>query len=349
MCIWRNSSYELDTFAPYLLHRFAIVEIPLHVLASYIVIFKTPSRMASVKWMMVFLHFCSAFLDLFIAIFSTQYYLVPIVGGYTRGVLSDIGISTDIQGHLFITTMCIVGMSILGFFESRYNTVVKGNRENILKAKGRLFYLGMHYLYALMFTLPLCYNQPDQMEGRKFVKRTLPCVPESIIDDPDFHIWLEEPMIYAIHYAITASVITLEVIYYFVHTALFLSSTKAKSQKTHKMQVQFFIALTIQIAVPLFIVIFPLSYLITAFITLHFDQMYNNLALNFIALHGLASSSVMLIVHKPYRDAVADLLRLRVIWAKCHRRSENSVGDASLMVVSSIVNIQRERKASNRI
>ncbi|CAC14412.1 Serpentine Receptor, class H [Caenorhabditis elegans] len=346
MCLWRNSTYELDTFAPSVLHPIAMIEIPIHLLASYIVIFKTPPTMTSVKWMMVFMHFCSAFLDLFLSALSTQYYLVPVFGGYMRGILTDLGVSSIIQGHMFIVSICVAGVSILGFFESRYNAIVKRNRGSIFKTKGRLLYIVLHYTYAFCFTLPLLFYPLDQEEGRRFVKEALPCVPHSIIDHPDFYLFIDKPYILAIYYGMTATVFEIEAIYYFTRTALYLSSNKAKSQRTYKLQVQFFIALTFQIMIPLCVLILPIVYLITAFITKHFDQIANNIALNFLALHGLTSSTVMLIVHKPYREAVINIFRLRYI---CNRKPAISVSEQSIMAVSSVVVIQRVSRVSHRI
>ncbi|CAC14413.1 Serpentine Receptor, class H [Caenorhabditis elegans] len=349
MCLWRNSTYELDTFAPSVLHPIAMIEIPIHLLASYIVIFKTPPTMAKVKWMMMVMHFCGAFLDLLLSVLSTQYYLVPVVGGYMRGIFTDLGVSSIIQGHVFTVSLCVAGVSILGFFESRYHAVVKRNRESIFKSKRRLFYVMFHYVYGFTFTLPLLIHPPDQIEARKMAKEALPCVPHSIIDHTEFYVFVEEPYIFAIYYGITAAVLTSQAVYYFARTALYLSSNKAKSQRTHKLQVQFFIALTFQIAIPLCVVILPVAYIITAFITKHFDQIANNIALNFIAIHGLVSSTVMLIAHKPYREAVGNIFRLRCTWERCHRRPLNSISDQSLMVVSSVVVIRRVSRISSRI
>lgn len=100
----------------------------------------------------------------------------------------------------------------------------------------------------------------------------LPCLPQEIFDHPDFYVYAIEITLLTFIIGSAAFVITGEVIFYFTRIVVYLSSTKAKSQKTYKLQLHFFICLTIQITIPLLIVIVPIVYIVFAFANSHFDQ-----------------------------------------------------------------------------
>ncbi|EGT42469.1 hypothetical protein CAEBREN_28374 [Caenorhabditis brenneri] len=333
MCIWRNSTFELETFAPSILHKLAIIEVPIHSLAAYVVLVKTPSRMESVKWMMFTMHICGAYLDLFLSALSTQFFLLPAAAGHSQGLYTYLGIPVKWQAYMFISAICLAGVSILGFFESRYNALVKGKGTSVLKDKKRLFYIGGHYIYAFVFILPITFTPPDQVYGMWYVRQMLPCVPQEVFNHPDFFIYAIDITLLTWIIGIAAFVITSECIYFFTRIVLYLSSTKAKSQKTYKLQLHFFIALTIQISIPLAVVIAPIGYIVFAFVASHFDQALNNISLNMMAFHGLISSAVMLTVHKPYRQAVMKMFCYTYIYKTLHRASVHTEG--TIVVLSS--------------
>ncbi|KAF1751939.1 hypothetical protein GCK72_018493 [Caenorhabditis remanei] len=332
MCIWRNSTYEQETFAPSILHKLAVIEVPIHSLAGYVVLFKTPSRMESVKWMMFIMHFCGAYLDLFLSALSTQFFLLPAAAGHSQGLYTFIGIPVKWQAYMFISAICLAGVSILGFFESRFNAVVRGRGMSILKSKRRLIYIGGHYIYAFVFILPITFTPPDQTSGKFYVRAMLSCVPQEIFDHPDFFVYAIDITLLTWIIGIATVVISSECIYFFTRIVIFLSSTKAKSQKTYKLQLHFFIALTIQISIPLLVVICPIGYIVFAFVASHFDQALNNIALNFMAMHGLISSAVMLTIHRPYREVILKMFCYSYFYKKLHRRSVHIEG--TVVVVS---------------
>ncbi|CAP28345.2 Protein CBR-SRH-130 [Caenorhabditis briggsae] len=333
MCNWRNSTFEQETFAPSILHKLAIIEVPIHSLAGYVVLFKTPTRMESVKWMMFTMHICGAYLDLFLSALSTQFFLLPAAAGHSQGLYTYIGVPVKWQAYMFISAICLAGVSILGFFESRYNALVKGRGTSILKVKKRLFYMIGHYIYAFVFILPITFTPPEQITGKFYVRAMLPCVPQEIFDHPDFFVYALDITLLTWIIGTAAFIITGECIYFFTRIVLYLSSTKAKSQKTYKLQLHFFIALTIQISIPLAVVICPIGYIVFAFVASYFDQALNNISLNMMAMHGLISSAVMLTVHKPYREAVLGMFCYKYLYEKLHSNSINP--DGTVVVLSS--------------
>uniref|UniRef100_A0A8R1I075 G protein-coupled receptor n=1 Tax=Caenorhabditis japonica TaxID=281687 RepID=A0A8R1I075_CAEJA len=273
MCVWRNSSLELETFAPSILHPLAVVEVSVHLLAAYVIVRKTPSRMASVKWTMLAMHVLGAYLDLFLSALSTQYFLIPTASGYSSGVYTDLlGISVKWQAYMFISAICLSGVSILGFFENRYNALVKGSNSRLTDDKRRMIYVGAHYVYAFTFILPITFTPPEQEFGKAYVREMLPCIPQSVLDHPHFFVYAIDITLLTYLIAMAAVVIAVETIFFFIRIVIYLSSQRARSQKTYKLQLQFFIALSVQIVIPILVLLVPIGYIVFAFSQDYFDQ-----------------------------------------------------------------------------
>ncbi|CAO4378601.1 unnamed protein product [Caenorhabditis nigoni] len=87
--------------------------------------------MKSVKGMMLLMHLCGAYLDLFISALSNQYFMFPAAAGYTQGFYTYLGVPIRWQGYMYVNGLCLAGVSILGFFENRFTAVVRGKKAII--------------------------------------------------------------------------------------------------------------------------------------------------------------------------------------------------------------------------
>ncbi|CAI2353676.1 unnamed protein product [Caenorhabditis sp. 36 PRJEB53466] len=213
--------------------------------------------MASVKWTMLVMHICGAYLDLFLSALSTQYYLLPAAAGHASGLYTFIGIPVKWQAYMFISAICLAGVAILGFFESR---------EEAVDVHWRALPVRVHFI------LPITFTPPEQEYGKAYVREKLPCVPQYVLDHPNFFVYAIDITLLTGLIGFATITITSEVVYFFVRILIHLSSTKAKSQRTYTLQLQFFIALSVQISIPLMVVIVPVGYIVFAFSSSYFDQ-----------------------------------------------------------------------------
>ncbi|UMM37712.1 hypothetical protein L5515_009388 [Caenorhabditis briggsae] len=108
-------------------------------------------------------------------------------------------------------------------------------------------------------------------------------------------------------------------------TFVFIFKTKAQSTKTHQLQKTFFKCLCIQTGVPTIVFVFPCVYVQVSGALEYLDMAMSNIAMIWLLCHGLASTITMLTVHKPYRDAVLEIVL-------CKAKKKSSV------VVSPITN-----------
>ncbi|EGT44185.1 hypothetical protein CAEBREN_16960 [Caenorhabditis brenneri] len=82
-CTYRNSILESDEFMRISYHSLSVIQVPLHALGFYIVIWKTPREMTSVKFSMLALHSACAFWDISWSILTIPVVFFPIVSGLT--------------------------------------------------------------------------------------------------------------------------------------------------------------------------------------------------------------------------------------------------------------------------
>uniref|UniRef100_A0A8R1E8L5 Uncharacterized protein n=1 Tax=Caenorhabditis japonica TaxID=281687 RepID=A0A8R1E8L5_CAEJA len=105
-CNTSSISYFATTnFLSQSLHIMSYFEVPTHLFGAYIIIFKTPSNMSSVKWPMLNLHFWSSMLDVFWSSLANPFVLFPYFAGNGIGILSRFGLDTAIQVYVAITAV----------------------------------------------------------------------------------------------------------------------------------------------------------------------------------------------------------------------------------------------------
>lgn len=107
---------------------------------------------------------------------------------------------------------------------------------------------------------------------------------------------------------------------FFILTSRYIYKTKAQSERTSKMQKQFFKALCIQLLVPVVIIMIPSGYVIYSCITGDFDLALTNISIIWISTHGLFATVIMLVIHKPYRQASLEVLKLSSAQGSGHIR-----------------------------
>lgn len=93
------------------------------------------------------------------------------------------------------------------------------------------------------------------------------------------------------------------------HNAFKQFNTGNMSSRTYQMHKQLFIGLIIQTSVPLSMLVTPLIFLEIAVVINYHNQFLVNVGVVIVASHGLVTTIVMILVHKPYRLAMERLIR----------------------------------------
>ncbi|CAB04175.1 Serpentine Receptor, class H [Caenorhabditis elegans] len=309
-CTYRHSFLESDEFYAYSLHFLSIFQIPLHIFGTYIVLFKTPIHMERVKLSMLVLHLTFAWLDVYLTILSIPVILFPIVSGYPLGLLYYLGVPIRLMVYFGFTSLYLVTPGIILFFENRYNYLVRTDSTSQSRKIKRVIQHFINYLLAFLAFLPAALEDPDIARAREYARQKLPCFPPQIIDSSRFFILGTDTTLFLLGVIPFLIIGWTQIATFFIRTSRYIYKTKAQSERTSSMQKQFFKSLCIQIAIPVVIILIPGGYVIYTSVSGNFDLALTHISIIWISTHGLFATVVMIVVHKPYRQATLEVLRL---------------------------------------
>ncbi|CAO4381168.1 unnamed protein product [Caenorhabditis nigoni] len=233
----------------------------------------------------------------------------PILAGYPLGVFYTFGVPPYVQSYVAVTFLLMLGPSVTMFFESRYNFLVRKDSETNSRKTKRAIHHFANYLHAALAFAPTVFDMPSSSETRRIFSEKLHCIPTEILERPGYTM-LGNHSIVRITISVVVAICFIQVIAFFYPTWSHISNTKSLSLRTTELQKSFFKALLLQIMVPFTIILIPGCYIISTYFTFDFDILICNMVLVSFTLHGLLSTIIMLTVHKPYRTATAQMLRM---------------------------------------
>ncbi|KAF1749959.1 hypothetical protein GCK72_016504 [Caenorhabditis remanei] len=305
MCPTEISCFATDDFYLTALHVLTAIEIPVHLFGAYIVIFKTPKKMSSIKSSMLLLHSMSAFLDFYLSFLTSPVLTIPSSAGYPLGLSKWLEVPTSIQVYLGFSFVSAVSVSIVLLFEGRYHVLIHG--ANTIYSWRRKLHCILLYILSFLFFSPGYLEIPDQSQGKLALLQKLPCFPQELLNRPGFFVLAVDATICLICVSIMTVFLMSQGLFYAISIAWKLSQSSPKSRTVTKMQKQLMIALGIQVTIPISVFFGP----VTIFFYLIWNNMFNqaatNIAVLMVALHGVTSTITMLIVHRPYREASLDV------------------------------------------
>ncbi|EFO94966.1 hypothetical protein CRE_09456 [Caenorhabditis remanei] len=159
--------------------------------------------------------------------------------------------------------------------------------------------------------MPSFLNMPDQSVARQIALKKLPCLPLEIVNHPSF-LMLGNEYLNFVCTGIFGIFIWIQIFVLVAKTVNFVFQTKSQSQQTAQLQREFLLAVCIQIAFPFVVVVIPACYILSTTYTNNFDMAFTNFSLIMINSHGLFSTIIMLLIHKPYRTETLKILGFKI-------------------------------------
>ncbi|ULT87516.1 hypothetical protein L3Y34_006981 [Caenorhabditis briggsae] len=98
------------------LHFATILQCPISAYGTYCIIFKTPKKMGSVKWLMFNLHVWSSMSDLVMSFIGIPYILLPAPAGYGLGLVD----APRLMVYFMVTLLAAIAASIVALYENRF-------------------------------------------------------------------------------------------------------------------------------------------------------------------------------------------------------------------------------------
>ncbi|CCD71684.1 Serpentine Receptor, class H [Caenorhabditis elegans] len=307
------SYFDTPKFLSTSLHFITCIEIPVHVFGVYMILCNTPDSMKSVKWSMFNLHVWSVFLDLSISLMTSPFALFPVLAGFPCGVLKEFGIPTPAQIFIVVVLFAFVGVAILGIFENRFYIMFA---ENTFWKFVRVSYFAFNYILALLFFIPPYLRIPDQDLALQQIYKELPSNLPNWITKADVFVLATDITYSLLSVFLVVIFIISEILFFIFYVKIqmkCLARTLKLSKTTLKMQQKFLDAIHFQMYTPLIILVIPLAYIGYAIYFDFYNQAANNISFIIITFHGLASTIIMLLIHKPYREVCVNMFCFKIL------------------------------------
>lgn len=221
---------------------------------------------------------------------------------------------TRVKNYKKIGTMqfTVTIPAMIMFFENRYNYLVRTDYMTKSRKIKRAVYYSILYIASISTFITPLMKVPNVTKTRAIARLKYPCLPREIVNNPRLFV-LACANTVIICFFTFLFIGWIQVVGFFLATAINIHKGKTLSKKASQMQKQFFIALCIQFSVPLIVVLIPESYLIYSAVTKNLDIALTNISMICFSTHGLFSTIVMLVVHKPYRQATLQILKIKRI------------------------------------
>ncbi|CAI2352826.1 unnamed protein product [Caenorhabditis sp. 36 PRJEB53466] len=295
-CIADTHYLSSPDFLATVLHCMSCLEVPILSFGTYCIVFKTPTQMRSVKWLMLNVHFWSALYAVSLSVFFIPYLRLPAMAGYGLGLID----APALWLYVCLTLLAASGASVVACYENRYYVLFA---RNTWWSRARKPAMTVVYcLVPLMFTPPYL-NIPEQESARRTVLRELPCLPDFSYSDREmFVLTLDYGTLFLCLFAAAGLLGSLLILFFFANIFnLWFGKMMSFSMKTHHLQRMFTLALAFQSAFMLVIVAAPVFTILAIIVTWHHDQTLNNVAFITLSFHGVGTTLVMIMVHRPYR------------------------------------------------
>ncbi|CAI2353679.1 unnamed protein product [Caenorhabditis sp. 36 PRJEB53466] len=115
------------------------------------------------------------------------YTVFPLAAGIPIGFLSSVGVPAIFQAFALVIVGAITGMSIVGFFANRANSMTYGPYSQSIGTRVRRYlHLAINYISAFLFMIPVYCQLPSQQESVNHTLNVLPCLPEQIWSHPNY-------------------------------------------------------------------------------------------------------------------------------------------------------------------
>ncbi|PIC24672.1 hypothetical protein B9Z55_017907 [Caenorhabditis nigoni] len=176
----------------------------------------------------------------------------------------------------------------------------------------------MNYISCFLFFIPPYLNIPDQSYAVEVVHKELS---ESSTNLP---IWITNGPVFVLSTNAAYAFISVMLMILFIigecviFIFLLAFNTKCMARKMHlskttlRIQRKFLNALHVQMYTPLVILIVPLIYVAYSVYFREYNQAINNVCFIMISFHGLASTIIMLLIHKSYREVCMEIFCMRM-------------------------------------
>uniref|UniRef100_A0A1I7TW19 Serpentine Receptor, class H n=1 Tax=Caenorhabditis tropicalis TaxID=1561998 RepID=A0A1I7TW19_9PELO len=315
-------SYEFFALSLHILSPFSAF---LGVYGIVVIVMATPKSMESAKWFILHLHVTTFTIEIVLNLLLVPFIFLPSGAIYSTGILLQMGFPFKITHLVCHQSFTIYSIAIVMLFENRHS-LVTSIKYRMTRRITKILYYTANYLIAIPIMLsPFIMETVDSDAEKLRILQRIPCPEKQFFDVKTQVITTNIEMAYT-----TEAVL----VHYFSFTSLFFSLQSGYhllkkpnfniSEKTRNLQKKFFFSLVIQLFTPFAVMVVPLFLF---FITLKngiIEQFLSSLIIITCSVHGLLSSTFLILLHKPYRDYTRNMTIGKVLRLPIEKTSTNT-------------------------
>ncbi|CAI5442943.1 unnamed protein product [Caenorhabditis angaria] len=294
--------FESNDFLKITLRIISIITFPLTIYCTFLIIYVTPESMKNVKSCFLYVHFFTFLFDCVDVLLLEPYLFLPAPVVYFNGIFYGyFGINHHILVWFGQYSIYLVGMSVIFLYQSRHSMIITA-KYRITRTSTKIIYHTISYLFGAIVLAVYNLQDYDQDTVKLKFLQIYPCPPIEYFDQNARVITPNLSLI--IYFQLIAIIwIVCHGLFWVLRTVHELTKkTSNISKKTREMQLKFIYTVSIQIAIPLLVMVFPVSYFTYMIAASSISQFMDNFIVLSMGLHGLLSNIALILVQKPYRD-----------------------------------------------
>uniref|UniRef100_A0A1I7UBG2 Serpentine Receptor, class H n=1 Tax=Caenorhabditis tropicalis TaxID=1561998 RepID=A0A1I7UBG2_9PELO len=287
----------------------ALVTVPLSIFTFYVIIRVTPRKMENMKIPMLIAHVWSTNLDLCFTVYAAPFTFFPGAAGLPLGVFSALGIPSKWSAYLGQVAIAIMSVNFVMLLENRHSQISLITFQ-IPNQRVRTVFFAINYVLAFLYILPFYLENDDQLELRKALLKRIPCPSIEFYDKHTIVLLKGEE--WSVLITMTGGLIITvgQALFFSGHTVYHLNYVKNAnvSEATKALQKKFLSYIVMQMTIPLIALAGPICYSMYADKYDFYNQVFNNISMIFMGMHGLFSTACTLYIIKPYREFVLSII-----------------------------------------
>uniref|UniRef100_A0A8R1E3R5 Serpentine Receptor, class H n=2 Tax=Caenorhabditis japonica TaxID=281687 RepID=A0A8R1E3R5_CAEJA len=262
--------------------------------------------MRNMKWVMLNSHVWNLIGDLMLGTLTIPYVFFPLIAGSPLGVLTVFfNVSPFVQTYVAVVCLGEVGASIVFMFENRQNHTVKTSLR-ITSEPWRRAFFAVNVSFPFAASLIAFAGIPDQDLAKIEMLKIVPC--------PTSEYYSLPVIVLSTDAKIIGGLLAFMLTFYFGQTGFFLIhvlfylciSTRSYtlSDKTKKLKQKYFVAVCIQMIVPIFIIGIPAGYFTFSIAMDYYNQTVNNFCFLIMGTHGFFATIATILIYENYRKDI---------------------------------------------
>ncbi|CAI5441013.1 unnamed protein product [Caenorhabditis angaria] len=307
-CNTSTNYFATSDFFIFSVHLITIISTPFHIFGAFCILSRTPKLMSSAKSTLLNLHITSSILDLVYGCLACPFIMSPTISMVFFGVLGGFLDGAGIY-YLVILSIALTANAMVVLFENRYHCLVNGQESK--SRHRRPIFFAINIIYTFICPIPLLIFAPNQADANIYYQDQLqkyhPCILES--KKSEIFVLAIDGWLLMFSFSLTSIFYVSQSIYFVTFTIWSLNRVKTSASKlTLSLQRRFMVAIVVQKAVPTVSLAIPVFFMAASIWMDSSNQAITNIFLIQVSLHGIIATLAMLIMHKPYRQAVSQCI-----------------------------------------